>query len=236
MNFLARFKKIYQSFLTKFDEKHLQMAGCRGRQEWNDRYGSLQQSVKAWQKGCVGLLILSLILTGACVKLALASRVQPFVVPMQGGVPCAILPMTTISSEDPRLIRFAIEQFIINARTMASDPYAQKTLLDKVYAYSANETLGFLKDYYEKNNPLELKSYTKSVEVINALALSSQTWQVMWKEVKQDASGEVQDETYWMAHITIQFSDVNPRFMQTNPFGLYVTHITWSEIQKNDKS
>lgn len=124
-------KKIYPSFLAKSDATYFQPSDCQGRQVWNDRYGSLQQSVKAWQKGCVGLLILSLMLTGACVKLALASKVQPFVVPMQNGVPCAILPMTTMSSEDPRLIRFAIEQFVIHARTMVADPFAQKTLLDR---------------------------------------------------------------------------------------------------------
>lgn len=232
MSFFARLKKCYQFFLPQLGNNHFQTSDCQGRQAWNERYGSLQHSVKSWQKGCVGLLFLSFILTGALVKLAMASKVQPFVVPMQNGIPCGILPMTAMPSEDPRLIRFAIEQFVIHARTTVSDPFAQKALLDKVYAYSANETLGFLKNYYEKNNPLEPKPYTVTVQVINTLALSSQTWQVMWREVQQDAGGEVQGETYWMAHITVQYSDVNPRFMQANPFGLYVTRIAWSEIQK----
>lgn len=206
-----------------------------GRQEWNDRYGTLQSMMKSWQKGFVGLFILCFILIVALVKLATSSKVQPFVVPMQNGVPCAILPMTTISHEDPRLIRFTIEQYIVNARTVIQDPWAQKSLLDKVYAYSANSVLSFLKTYYEQNNPLENPAKTISVHVINTLPLSAQTWQIIWEEVKHNVTDDhIENISHWMANITYQLGDVNPRFMQINPFGLYVTQIAWSEIQHDE--
>lgn len=209
------------------------IAGSQGRKEWNDRYENLADSVKKWQRAFFCAIACTLVFSGVLAKLAMESRVQPFVVETNNGLPYAIKPMSTMSADDQRIINFSLNQFIINARTVVSDTEAQKTLLSKVYAFSANNTIAYLHDYYEKFNPLESgDEYSISVNIINSLPLSHDTWQITWDETKRKKiGGSSIDVTRWMANITYKFSDINPNFMIDNPFGFYVTNVTWAQSQ-----
>ena len=129
--------------------------GAEGRREWNDRYGSMQQSLRLWQCAFFSALFVIVGLGGVLGYIATTSKVQPFVVETHDGMPYAIAPMHSASIQDQRLINFAINQFILNARTVVQDHAAQKALLDKVYAYAANQTLSFLRDYYQTHRRLK---------------------------------------------------------------------------------
>jgi type IV secretory pathway TrbF-like protein len=205
--------------------------GAEGRKEWNDRYENMRASICTWQKAFFCSITISIIFALLSVKMATSSRVQPFVVETNNGMPYAVKPMANMSLQDKRLINFAINQFIINSRTIVTDAEAEKVLLNKVYAYSANETINFLHDYYQKHNPLDLSTqYTISVNIVNALPLSHDSWQIIWDETKRSANGgNSLGVTRWMANVTYKFGDVNERFMNDNPFGFYVTQISWSQ-------
>jgi type IV secretion system protein VirB5 len=209
--------------------------GAEGRKEWNDRYANMQDSIKHWRWAFFGALIISVIFAIALAKIAMESKVRPYAVETNQGMPYAIKPMKSFSAHDERLINFAINQFIINARTVISDTQAEKSLLNKVYAHSANKTILFLHDYYLKNNPFDLASrYTVSVNIISALPLSEYTWQVTWDETKHSThDGHALGTSRWVANITYQFGDINPKFMADNPFGIYITQIFWSQTQSS---
>jgi type IV secretion system protein VirB5 len=209
------------------------ISGAEGRKEWNDRYMNMAKSIKNWQLAFAAAMAMAVILAFVVAKIATESKVQPFVVETNNGMPYALKPMPTLSAHDQKLINFAVNQFIINAKTIISDTEAEKTLLNKVYAYSANNTINFLHDYYQTNNPFNLASqYTVSVKIINSLPISNDTWQVTWEETKRSTTGgNILGVTRWMANLTYKFGDVNPKFMNDNPFGLYITDITWSQSQ-----
>ncbi len=61
--------------------------------------------------------------------IATTTKVQPFVVETHEGMPYAIAPMQGTSIHDQRLINFAINQFILNARTVVQDPTCTKGLV-----------------------------------------------------------------------------------------------------------
>jgi len=205
--------------------------GAEGRQEWNDRYDNMRQSISYWRKAFFCAIAMSILFALIMAKMASQSRIEPFVVETNEGVPYAVKAMSSMSLHDERLINFAINQFIINARTILHDTAAEKTLLDKVYAYSANHTLGFLRDFYQKNDPYELSNhYTITVNIINSLPLSHDTWQITWDEIKRSTSdGNMISTTRWMANISYQFGDVNPNFISDNPFGFYITQLSWAQ-------
>lgn len=205
--------------------------GAEGRKEWNDRYGNMQASISAWQKAFFCAVTISLIFAVVLAKIAGESHVQPFVVETNNGMPYAIKAMKTMSSQDPLLINFAINQFITNARTIVHDTEAEKALLDKVYAYSANNTITFLNEYYQKNNPLDLSAqYTITVNIENSLPVSAYTWQITWDETKRSVNGgNILGVTRWMANVTYKFGEVNERLITNNPFGFYVTDVSWSQ-------
>lgn len=203
---------------------------AEGQKVWNDRYGTLQQSIRSWRIACFASLMVSVVLAGVVAYIATTSKVQPFIVETHEGMPYAIAPMHGVCAHDQRLINFAINQFIVNARTVVNDSLAQKALLDKVYAYSANQTLAFLHDYYQNHNPFDSASHaTVTAAIVSSLPTSGDTWQITWDETEHNvADSNVTRVTRWVANVTYQLGDVNPHFMTANPFGLYVTQLVWT--------
>lgn len=205
--------------------------GASGKRAWDDRYMNMSLSVRNWQWAFGAAMLILLITVIAMVKMSMASKVQPFVVETSQGMPVAIKAMSAISNKDQALINFAINQFIINARSIIGDAQAEKSMLDKVYAYSANNTIPFLTEYWQVNDPFKLASeYTVAVNIVHALPISKNTWQVTWDEVKRSASsGEMLSTTRWTADLTYQLGDVDPEHIDDNPFGLYVTQLSWTQ-------
>jgi len=208
--------------------------GAEGRKEWNDRYETLSKITWDWKKAFFSSIALSIVLALGLIHVASQSKVQPFAVEVSKGMPIAIKAMTPMNgSQQSTLINYAVTRFISNARTILSDADGEKRLLDKVYAYSANDTIKFMREYYEKNNPFDLASqYTVSINIINSLPISKDTWQITWDEQKRSANGgNLINVTRWEANVTYKFGEVNQNLMTDNPWGLYVTQISWSQVK-----
>ena len=92
-----------------------------------------------------------------------------------------------------------------------------------------------MRDFYEENNPLvRADEYTVAVNIINALPLSQNTWQITWEETRRSADGMEINKSRWLANITYAFSEPNAKYLNDNPFGLYITKITWSKNQSTE--
>lgn len=207
--------------------------GAEGRKEWNDRYMNMAAAIRNWQLAFAAVAVLALVELIVIANIATQSKIKPYVVETNQGVPYAIKPVGGISDKDQRLVNFAVNQFVINAKTVIADTAAEKSLLDKLYAYSAGSTFSFLQDFYAKNNPFELASqYTVSVNIINSLPISEHTWQVIWEETKRHtAEGSLVSTTRWVGQFTYEFGEVNAKHINDNPFGIYITAVTWSQSQ-----
>jgi len=209
-----------------------------GKAMWNDRYMNMSKAMRNWQIACATIAILMLgqiILIG---KLATESKIKPYVVETNQGIPYTIKEVTEISAKDQLLINYAINQFVINAKTIIADTVAEKTLLDKLYAYSSGNAVNFLQDFYAKNNPFELASnYTISIHIINSLPISQNTWQIIWEETKhQSSNGNAIGTSRWIGQFTYEFRAINPKHISDNPFGIYITNIVWSQNQITPKT
>lgn len=208
-------------------------AGSEGRQEWNDRYFNMKIQLTRWQVAFFVMSIATIILSVAAFKNASQSSIKPFVVEVCNGEPKSISPLTNSLTGEQTLIQYAVNQFIINTRTIVSDMDEEKRKLDLAYAFSTGNMLTFLGDFYKKNNPLELGAQI-SIQVtnVNSIKISENTWQVTWDETKRNAIGnQIIEATKWSAMITSARGEVIKRFIRENPFGIYFTQMTWNEIQ-----
>lgn len=200
------------------------------RFEWNDRYMNMTKAIRNWQLAFLLSMIATLGLLLQTIRLSSDSHIQPLAIETCQGIPKNIVPITTKLPHNDRLVSFALSQFIINARTITADTPAQKNLLNKVYAYSADQTIGFLHDYYRTNNPFNISAqYTTRINIIHAIPISEHTWQVTWNETQTRGISN-ENSTRYIATLTYHFGAVNERFMQDNPFGIYITAISWSQI------
>lgn len=205
--------------------------GAEGRAEWNDRYLTMSNALLNWQRAFFLMLVLCGVLGGVVAKLALSTKIHPFVVETHQGVPYAISPLADLSIDDGRLLHYALNQFIIHAKTVITDKEAQRQLLHKAYAYAAGDAVNFLNQFYSQHNPLaEASRETVSVEITNVLPLGKNTWQLMWDETAKKP-GEPAKVSHWVGHLTYGLGEVNPETLNENPFGLYMTEVSWSKSQ-----
>ena len=215
------------------DSENPYIKGSEGRKEWNDRYNNMQKSSRYWQGAFFCSILINIVFALVIAKIATQSQIKPFIVETNRGMPYAIEALHAMSTADPRIINFAINQYIINTRTVIHDTVAEKALLNKAYAFSADQAIRFLRDYYQKNDPFALSAqYTVTVQIIHSLPISPHTWQVTWDETQYGSlDHQVIRVTRWVALLTYQFGKINSQFINDNPFGLYITHIIWSQNQ-----
>ncbi len=202
-----------------------------GRKEWNDRYFNMSNAIKQWQIAFYAMLGLVLVFAFLMVREANKVKVEPFVVELNEGVPIAIKSMSEGEPNDKRIILFALEQFIVNTRSVLSDEAAERAFLSKAYAYASDKAVVFLNDYYKENDPfVEASMHTTSIDIVNTLKVGDNTYQITWDETLRDnSSGIVVGKSRYIGDLTYKMGEVDKRFAKDNPFGLYVSDVSWSQ-------
>jgi type IV secretory pathway TrbF-like protein len=234
-------KSFFSNKNSKDEQKKITQAtnpyvkGSEGQRIWNDRYLSMSKATRHWQMAFFGLLVLTIIMFFVAMKFATEqTKFEAVAVETCQGAINGILPTSSTMSDNHKevITDYALKQFIINARTIILDKFAKEKMLDKVYAYSADQTLPFFKDYYGEFNPYEIaKNYTTHINILNTYKLSKNTWQITWDEIRKDAvSGQSIDTKRWIATLSHRFGNISPSHKEDNPFGLYVTSLSWSEV------
>lgn len=204
----------------------------RGRREWNDRYAGLARGKRNWQLVALGLLAVDGLLTAGIIHLASQSRVSPFVVEVDRlGQAVAFGPAEQLRKTDERLIRYQLNLFIRDVRSVFSDAEVQKTVINRAYGHAKDSALGFLNDYFKKSNPfLREAEGTITVQVQSVLRLSPSSWQVQWRETQIAPAGRVVSETAWQAILGVELTPPETTdVLLVNPLGLYVTEINWTQ-------
>lgn len=224
-------KRITKPFNNKIKPQTNYSLENAGKMEWNDRYFNMKKQIAYWQLAffiVIAIMALFAIILG---KMALSAKIEPYLVETNQGVPYAVSALPKLNVNDQRIANFAINQFILNTRTVTSEYDAEKRLLDKVYAFSSTHITPYLNEYYKKHNPFEIaKVHTISIHLINSMPLSDNTWQVIWDEEKRETGSNILvGRERWMGNISYQWGAISSKFVQDNPFGLYVTKISWSK-------
>ena len=180
----------------------------------------------------IGLLAVDGILSVGFIHLASQSRVSPFVVEVDRlGQAVAFGPAEQLRKTDERLIRYQLNLFIRDVRSVFSDSEVQKTVINSAYGHAKDSALGFLNDYFKKSNPfLREAEGTITVQVQSVLRLSASSWQVQWRETQIATSGRIVSETAWQAILGVELTPPETTdVLLVNPLGLYVTEINWTQ-------
>ena len=204
----------------------------RSRREWDDRYAGLARGKRNWQLAALGLLAVDALLSAGFIRLATESRITPFVVEVdQLGQAVAFGPAEQLRKTDERLIRYQLNLFVRDVRSVFGDSEVQKTVVNRAYAHSKDGALGFLNAHFKRSNPfLRAAESTVAVQVQSVLRLSPTSWQVQWKETELAPAGRVLSETSWQAVLGVEIvPPETTEVLLVNPLGLYVTEINWTQ-------
>jgi type IV secretion system protein VirB5 len=210
------------------------------RREWDERYADLVLGKRNWQIAAGGLLAATLILAGGIVWQATRSRYIPYIVEVDKLGYALTVPQPLTASVTPdaeaRIERYEIATFILNARSVSSDPAVEQQQLNSLLAHARGAADHFLDAYYHANgftrNPFKIaEKQTVTVQIDSILQISKQSYQVRWSETARDLNGiNLGVPTRWEAQLQTEI--IPPNSADTiinNPLGLFVTQISWTQ-------
>jgi type IV secretion system protein VirB5 len=200
------------------------------RREWNERYGDYIARARSWRWAAFAALAVSLVLAVGVVWQAAQSKVVPYVVEVDKlGDAIAVARADRAATADVRVVKAQLATWIVDVRSVSSDPLAQKSALSRSYALTAATATIFLNDYYRQHSPFG-QPRTVAVSVDAVLPVSKQTFQLQWSEDARDLQGRDLATTHWLASVTVAFDPpTDERGILSNPLGLYVTGISWTQ-------
>jgi len=213
-------------------QKKLNNPYFAAREEWDERQGNLIAQKRMWQLAAFISLLLSFVLAGGLVYQSSQSSVQPFIVEVDKiGQAVAVAPAEQAAVFDERIVRAQVALFINNVRAVTTDTVVQKQWLDKAYAMLGPTALQDLNDHFKANSPFNIAKSSKiQVDIISALPLSKDSWQVQWEETRKGLDGRLESRTRWQAVLDISFTQ--PKTAQAimlNPTGLVVRGFSWTQ-------
>lgn len=200
----------------------------------DDRYMNLALSKRNWQIAAFGLLIANMVQAVVVGYIALHSKVDMRVALINDGVVMSTLETSELSSsERSKIIEVSLENFIKNVRLVSNDVQLEKSALNYVYSMASGQALNYINDWYQKNDPFQIAAkYTVSINIVNFLKLTEQTWQITWDETKRNITdGKSVSTTRWIAQLSSVVGQPLKTNVRQNPFGIYVTQLSWSQSE-----
>lgn len=209
----------------------------RAKREWDSRMGSAVVQARSWR---VNSMVLASLLGGsllANVYLGIQPKAIPHVIEVDS------LGRATyrgpVGSEeftpDEGLIRYHLRRFVETTRTVSSDPMVMRKYWFDAYAMLTPRANSLMGEWIKENNPFERQQEeTVAVNILSAVPLSKESWQIDWKETRWDKRGiDREKPVVWRAILRIVLEPPRTTEQMTkNPLGLYVDEFHWDRIKE----
>jgi type IV secretion system protein VirB5 len=202
------------------------------RFEWNSLFGDIRRAKLQWQLVAFFALFSNIFLIIALYSIAARSQLVPYIVKVDSLGNALYAGFIDKDKEISTLeVNAFLRQFIINARSIISDPFAQKRSIDSVYNASLPPVRKLLDSYYRDSNPFVLsKEVLVEVQVSSVVQKSTRTWQVDWVEIQRGLDGQEHKKSHFEALVTIKHINVNNQeLLNSNPLGIYIEHLNWAK-------
>lgn len=202
------------------------------KREWNERYGDYIAQAKNWRLAAILSLAIAAILAGGTIWLAAQTKLVPYVVEVDKlGSAIAVARADRAYTPDQRIVRAQLAAWIADARSVSSDPNAERATLTRTYSMVATTAKPYLDSWYSSHSPFEAGTRnTVAVTIDGVLPQSANSYQIQWTEEQRSLDGARASTTHWEADVTV---GVNPPTDEAtilrNPMGLYVTQLSWTQ-------
>jgi type IV secretion system protein VirB5 len=197
-------------------------------------YERLERVNQILRHGMIAMA-LALVITSALVLfLARKPRIVPYVIELDkvGEVTGLLQPLVADQSANESVIRFELARFITDARSVLGDGAAEKAALHRVYNMARGEAASVLPIWYRNHPPFEVAGKeTIQADVESVLHAPNGGYEVRWTETTRNLNGDVLSIAHWRGLLAVQVATPDPDHILSNPLGLYVTQIDWSEEQ-----
>lgn len=217
---------------TRTEEFTPWLAARRG---WDERYGDLVTRARNWRFAFLLAAVWGILATSGWLVQANRPAAAPYIVPVTSdGRVVAGAQAMPVSVSNPQVIRSETMDWMERARSIISDPNAEKHNIDEVYAHVGSNTQAqaYLNEYYRGDDPFERgQKETVQAEIHSFQPLSPNSYELTWSETTRDQRGAVTAKQEWKGVVTIQMNPPHDdETARRNPLGFYVTSVSWSKI------
>ncbi len=195
-------------------------------------YERLGQSNRILRHSLIALAVALILSSVLSLYLARKPRVIPYVIELNraGEIAGVVEPVERDTALTDAIVRFELAQFITDARSILADGAAEKAALHRVYDMARGTAATTLPAYYRSHGPFEMAAKeTTEAQVDSALREPNGAYEMHWTETTRNLNGDLLSTTHWRALLAVQLMAPDPDKLLTNPIGLYVTQIDWSE-------
>lgn len=210
----------------------------RARQEWDARMGSAVVQATSWRLatfvslGAVLLSILGLVILGR------QPKAIPHIIEVDHlGAAVYRGPVT----EGPRratarsVIKYELRRFLEDTRTVSSDLLVERNWIDAYTLVTAHagHTLSAYVQAPENDPAKRAADEHVAIEILSAVRISAESWQVDWRETTFDNSGQPEPTpTVWRAMFRLVSRPPKAEDeMAKNTLGLFIEEYHWDRVQ-----
>ncbi len=210
----------------------------KARKEYEDITHNINAAKQNWQRMSF-ILGLALIISIASNILTIRkSYIVPYIVEVDNlGRALAVNEAQELPLNNEKIIKAFVYQYIDMARSIIADPESLRKNLSQVYKESTQSVKSnFLDVYYKENNPFDYvqKKGTRHIEFLVFLKEAQNTYVVEWREIERNYDNQVLNEAHYKALVSIiqipPATEDQYRQNPLNPFGFYVTSLSWSKL------
>jgi type IV secretion system protein TrbF len=210
----------------------------RARKEWDARLGTAVVQARSWRVNSMvlaGLLAVSMI---ANIYLGKQPKVVPHVIEVDALGDAAYRgPVGEGSSFTPNeaLVRYQLRRWIELTRTVSSDNVLLRRNWIDAYKMLTLTGNTLMTDWVKDNDPFKrAQKETTGIEILSAVPVSKESWQIDWREITWDKSGQTSGKpVVWRALLKIILQTPSTRQqMMDNPLGLFIDEFHWDRIQQ----
>ena len=215
---------------------HAQTPYVRARREWDARMGSAVVQAKNWRLAAAGLGVL---LTGSLagnIWLGRQPKLVPHVIEVDALGEVAYRGPAGQAAFTPNegLVRHQLRRFIDHSRTITSDKVLLKKNWIAVYKMLTPTGSTLMTEWVRTSDPfVRAQTETAAIEILSAVPLSAESWQIDWRETTWDTYGQLRGKPMvWRAMLKITMMPPTTREqMVDNPLGLFVDEFHWDRVQ-----
>lgn len=202
------------------------------QREYTDRYANLALGRENWRRIAFVSALACALAAAAVIVMALQPRAVPYIVQVDKiGQVMSVTPAQRDGAPPQAVVKAAIAQWIIAARSTSIDYSVQKQQLERVYAMTGAVALPVVNEYYRAHSPYDTRAGTTAVVVQSVLPIGEDSYSANWRETTHAPSGFSGSVDDWQATITVGYlHPTTEAQILANPLGLYIAHLAWAKV------
>lgn len=210
----------------------------KARQEYDEITHNINASKHNWQRMAFVLGVALTISITSNIFTIKKAHIVPYIVEVDNlGRAIATSEAKEMPVNDERIMKAFVYQYIEQARSVVSDPESLRKNLTQVYQESIKSVQSnFLDGFYKDNNPFDYAQNkgTRHIELLVFLKEAENTYSVEWREIERNYDNQLLAESHYKALVTViqipHTDEDQYRENPLNPFGLYVTSLSWEKL------